>query len=86
MKKRQMRVQVDEGVENLLHEKAARFGLTGNAVLAVAAYELSRVPAEHIFHALGRIAAGEGVEILPPESGALPEAKRQPRRAIPAGS
>lgn len=83
MKKKQLKIQIDEDVEARLHQSGARFGLSGNAVLAVAAYELSRVRPENLFHALGRIAAGEAVELIAPGAGAQIEAKKPARRALP---
>ncbi len=83
MIKPQMRIAVEPEVQNRLNEIGARYGMSGNAIAAAAAYELSRVRPENLFHALGRIAAGEGVEILPPQPDALPEPRTRPKRALP---
>ncbi|WP_415907269.1 hypothetical protein [Oleiharenicola sp. Vm1] len=84
MKKKQMKVQVDDAVEAKLHSSAGRYGLTGNSILAAAAYELARVRPENLFHALGRIAQGEGVELMPPDTEAIPAPRKPQRRALPA--
>lgn len=83
MIKPQMRIAIEPEVQKRLHDMAARYGMTGNAVVAAAAYELARVRPENLFHALGRIAQGEGVELMPPDAGALPEPKKAARRALP---
>lgn len=85
MIKPQMKIAVEPEVQKRLHEMASRYGMTGNAIVAAAAYELSRVRPENVFHALGRITTGEGLEIIEPEPSALPAPKKQPRRALPAG-
>lgn len=83
MQKRQMNVTVDDEVIKRLNTIADRYGLTANTVMAAAAYELSRVRPENLWHALGRIAADEG-QPLPPEAVAtLPAPRKQAKRAIP---
>lgn len=84
MIKPQMRIAIDPDIQKRLHDVGARYGMTGNAIVAAAAYELARVRPENLFHALGRIAAGEGVELMAPDADALPAAKKLPRRALPA--
>lgn len=84
MIKPQMRVAIEPEIQKRLHEVAGRYGMTGNAIVAAAAYELSRVRPENLFQALGRIAQGEGVEIMPPDVESLPAPRKAQRRALPA--
>ena len=86
MQKPQFKVQLDGEVQAKLHALGGRYGLSGNAVLAAAAHELSRVRPENLFHALGRIAQGEGLEIMPPETPAIPAQRKGPRRALPVST
>jgi hypothetical protein len=63
-KKSPVKVQIDDDVMARLNASADRFGLTANAVIAAAAYELSRVPPANLWHALGRICEGEAPPTL----------------------
>lgn len=84
MQKNQLNVRLDAEVIKRLNTSADRYGLTANTLLAAAAYELSRVRTEGLWHALGRIAEGEGTELMPAPPGALPAPRRAPKKALPA--
>lgn len=84
MKKRQVNLQLDDKILGALGETADRYGLSANQIIAAAACELSRVKAENLWHALGRIADEEATFIPPRVQQALPEGKKPLRRAIPA--
>lgn len=82
-KKSPVKVQIDDAVMARLNSGADRFGLTGNALIAAAAYELSRVPPENLWHALGRICEGEAVATLtPPERPAIQARRTKTARPV----
>ena len=83
MQKTQLNVRLDDSVVKILNATADRYGMTANTIVAAAAYELSRVRTENLWHALGRIAEGEGMALMPADTPALPAARRQPRKALP---
>lgn len=64
-KKQQFKLQLDAEISRRLSETADQYGLSANAIVAAAAYELSKVPSRNLWQALGRICAGETVEALP---------------------
>lgn len=93
MIKPQIKIAIAEDVLARLQTIGDRYGMSANAVAAAAAYEMSRVRPENLWHALGRIAAGEGVDELRIEPGhveSLPPApaprKRPARAAIPVNA
>ena len=61
MQKEKVTVVLSAEICGELDAMADRFGLTKNAIIAAAAYELSRVPAENLWHALARIGEGESL-------------------------
>ena len=65
MQKIQFKLQLDAAVSRRLSEIADRYGMSANAIVAAAAYELSRVHPENLWHSLGRICEGENVPTLP---------------------
>lgn len=81
MTKQEMKISTDGEVSKKLHDLGARYGLSGNAVVAAAAYELSRVRPENLWHALGRIAAGEAQELTTNGRDPLPSGRARPRQA-----
>jgi hypothetical protein len=84
MQKKQVMIQLDPNVLAALSRTAERYGLTANQLIVAGAHELSRVRPENVWHALGRIAQGEGVEIMPPDVESLPAPRKAQRRALPA--
>ena len=83
MNKPQFKISISDDVAQRLATIGDRYGMTPNAIVAAAAYEISRIRPESLWHALGRIATDEGVTIMPPAD-ALPAPRKQPKRAIPA--
>lgn len=84
MQKKQFKLQIDDDVNQRLFLLGNRYGMSANAIVAAAAYELSRVRPENLWHALGRIAEGEGPELMPSPPDALPAPRRAPKKALPA--
>jgi hypothetical protein len=84
MIKPQLKIVIPEEVQKRLHALGEHYGMSGNAIAAAAAVEISRIRPEDLWHALGRI-AGEGAAALPPiTQDALPDAKKRLKQAIPA--
>jgi hypothetical protein len=86
MQKTQLNVRLDDNVIKALNATGDRYSMTANTILAAAACELARVRPEQIWHALGRIADGERVEIVGADRETLPEARRSPKRALLANA
>lgn len=82
MTKREIKISADDEVQQRLHNIGARYGMSGNAIVAAAAYELSRVRPENLWHALGRIADGEALQLVTPATPALPASRRGAKKAI----
>ncbi len=74
MTKLKMMVVLDGDVAARLDGIANRYGMSKNLVVAAGAYELSRVRPENLWHALARIAEGEGTSLEPVS--VIPEARR----------
>lgn len=89
LKKKPLRVYVDTNVADTLETSGQKAGgLSANQVIAIAAYELTRAVEAGVplWHALGRIAGDEGMQLTPGIVGALTAGKPGPKRAIPAAS
>lgn len=83
MIKPQMKIVLPDDVQQRLHTLGERYGMSGNAIAAAAAVEISRIRPENLWHALGRIADEE--TFIPPQvQQALPAGKKPIRRALPA--
>lgn len=74
-KKVKIKVGLDEDVLSSLENGGSRYGMTANALLAAAGYELSRVAPEDYFRAISRISEG---------SSAAPMLSRPRRQAVSA--
>lgn len=77
-KKHPFKIQINPSQEKVLHDIGARYNMTGNAIVAAAAAELTRIHPENLWQALSRIAD----EDLP---AALPGPDRR-RRGIKSGT
>lgn len=73
MKKHPFRIQINPEQEKVLHEIGARYNMSGNAIVAAAAAELTRIRPENLWQALSRIAADEEAPAALP----LPDRRRR---------
>lgn len=85
MIKPQMKVVIPAEIQQRLHQIGERYGMTGNAIVAAAAHELSRVRPENLWHALGRIAEGEAPELPAPAAKRI-GGGRSGQRALPVSA
>ena len=60
MDKQPITLRLDDDVCSRLDCTGSRYGMTKNTLIAAVAYELSRVPADQLWHRLARLTAEEG--------------------------
>ena len=60
MKKQPCQLYFEEDIAARLDSTASRYGMTKNTLLAAVGYELSRIPADQLWHRLSRLTAEEG--------------------------
>ncbi len=75
---KQFKIQADAETITRLHQQAETLGqsISGNAIASMAAFEISRVPATHLWEALGsirRIATATAPSVIPPRAANRPK-------------